>query len=147
MLALAIYPEGTTTSGDYILKFKKGAFASLLPLKPLVMINNLDENFHLSGMVGMTLQFARAHLYLYHNIRIYDLPVVTPNDFMYAKYRETHPELTEKWEIYAEVMRDIMCEYSGLKKSNMNFRDSLDYESLLFGLKDPQIILNEKKNL
>lgn len=33
---LLIFPEGATTAGDYLLKFKKGAFASLLPIQPYV---------------------------------------------------------------------------------------------------------------
>ena len=38
---------------------------------------------------------------------------------------------SEKWEIYAEVTRKIMCEISGLKPSNRNFRDSKYYEDSL----------------
>ena len=35
---LQVFAEGCTTNGKYIIKFKKGAFASLLPVKPLVNI-------------------------------------------------------------------------------------------------------------
>ena len=36
MPPLLIYPEGCTTNGKYIIKFKKGAFAALKPVKPIV---------------------------------------------------------------------------------------------------------------
>lgn len=28
-----MFPEGTTTNGDYLLKFKKGAFEPIMPIK------------------------------------------------------------------------------------------------------------------
>ena len=38
----------------------------------------------------------------------------------------------EKWEIYAEVIRKIMCEISGLKPSDKTFRDLKKYENSLY---------------
>ena len=43
---LCIFPEGTTTNGKYILKFKKGAFYALLPIKPQIIL--LDDNLDYS---------------------------------------------------------------------------------------------------
>ena len=34
---LVLFPEGTTTCGRNLLKFKKGAFYSLLPIKPEII--------------------------------------------------------------------------------------------------------------
>ena len=31
---IAIFPEGCTTNGKYLIEFKKGAFDSLLPVQP-----------------------------------------------------------------------------------------------------------------
>ena len=33
-----IFPEGSTTNGEYLLSFKKGAFASLLPVQPVTTV-------------------------------------------------------------------------------------------------------------
>ena len=33
-----IFPEGSTTNGDYLISFKKGAFASLLPVQPMTAL-------------------------------------------------------------------------------------------------------------
>ena len=35
---------------------------------------------------------------------------------------------SEKWEIYAEVTRKIMCEIGDLKPSNKTFRNNKHYE-------------------
>ena len=35
----------------------------------------------------------------------------------------------EKWEIYAEVTRKIMCEIGGLKPSSKTYRDIKRYEN------------------
>ena len=39
---LSIYPEGTITNGTHLIKFKRGAFMTLLPLKPMVEL--VDQN-------------------------------------------------------------------------------------------------------
>ena len=45
----------------------------------------------------------------------------------------------EKWEIYAEVTRKILCEISGLKESNKNYRDEKRYnEAVLNGIYVPE---------
>jgi len=34
---LAIYPEGGTTNGKYLIQFKRGAFTSLRAVKPIIL--------------------------------------------------------------------------------------------------------------
>ena len=48
---IVVFPEGTTSNNNYIVKFKRGVFKSLLPLKPIMM--NIDKNapFHLCSNV------------------------------------------------------------------------------------------------
>ena len=112
-----------------------------------MIISDQNENFHLSLTADLLTQFVRTFCYLYHDLTIIEHPVITPNVYIFEKYRETNPEITEKWEIYAEVVRDIMCECSGLEKSDMTLRDSFDYENLLLGSKDPQLVLGKQKNI
>ena len=127
---LCIFPEGTTTNGKYILKFKKGAFYSLLPIKPQIIL--LDDNLDYSVGIGVsvaTLNYFRSLCYLGCNINLCQLPVIKPTDYMWRNYSDLG---NEKWEIYAEVTRKIMCEISGLKPSNKTFRDSKKYENSLY---------------
>ena len=58
-----------------------------------------------------------------------ELPVIKPTEFMWQNYSHLG---TEKWEIFAEVTRKIMCEISKLKPSNKTFRDSKNYENSLY---------------
>jgi hypothetical protein len=59
---------------------------------------------------------------------------------MYKSYSESHPDIKEKWEIYSEVARDILCEFGGMEKSSATFRDNKEYSENLMGTK------NKKEN-
>ena len=48
---LLLFPEGTTTNGKYILKFKRGAFYHLLPIKPQIIM--LEDNLNYSVAIGV----------------------------------------------------------------------------------------------
>ncbi len=50
---------------------------------------------------------------------------------MYENYSKKHPEITEKWEIFAEVAREIMCKVSGFEISEQTLRDSIDYSDIV----------------
>ena len=126
---LVLFPEGTTTNGKYILKFKRGAFYHLLPIKPQLFV--LDDNLNYSVAIGVGsagFNYFRSLCYFGCDIYMYDLPVIKPTDYMWKNYSNLG---SDKWEIYAEVTRKIMCEISGLKPSNRNFRDSKYYENSL----------------
>ena len=126
---LCLFPEGTTTNGRYILKFKRGAFYALLPIKPQIILLNKNENMSLAVGVGsVAFHYLRSLCYFRHYMYYVDLPVIKPTEFMWENYKHFG---NEKWEIYAEVTRKIMCEISGLKESDKNFRDSQKYEKSL----------------
>lgn len=113
---------------------KKGAFNALLPIKPITIHTTLSDSFHLSvGAGGLMNHFIRTLCYLYHNIRIAELPVITPNEFMYENYTREHPNITERWEIYAEVTREIMCRAGDFQKTEFTFRDSCEYANTVLG--------------
>jgi 1-acyl-sn-glycerol-3-phosphate acyltransferase len=140
---LCLFPEGTTTNGKFLLKFKKGAFFALLPVKPLII--NIDQNadFHLSiGVAPVWTKSLRSHNYLTNKIIHIDFPVIRPTKFMFEKYKHLG---NEKWEIFAEVSRLIMCELGNLTPSNKTFRDSKIYENAcVTGIYDEKY-LNEEK--
>ena len=127
---LCLFPEGTTTNGKYILKFKRGAFYALLPIKPQIIIlgNNLNYSIGL-GVGSPVLNYFRSLCYFGCEINLCELPVIKPTEYMFEKYAELSEE---KWEIFAEVTRKIMCEISGLTPSDKTFRDSKRYENSLY---------------
>jgi len=126
---LCLFPEGTTTNGKYILKFKRGAFYSLLPIKPQIILldNNLDYSVAI-GVGSAVMNYFRSLCYFGCKINLCELPVIKPTEYMFEKYSHLGEE---KWEIFAEVTRKIMCEIGGLKPSDKTFRDSKRYENAL----------------
>ena len=126
---LCLFPEGTTTNGKYILKFKRGAFYSLLPIKPQLILldNNLDYSVAI-GVGSAVMNYFRSLCYFGCKINLCELPVIKPTEYMFEKYSHLGEE---KWEVFAEVTRKIMCEIGGLKPSDKTFRDSKRYENSL----------------
>ena len=118
---LAIFPEGTTTSNRNILKFKKGAFYHLLPIKPQII--QIDQNSYLHiacGVQNIFFHTWKIMAYACSELFYIDLPVIRPTKYMFEHYSYLGKE---KWEIYAEVTRKIYCEIGGFKESNLGYRD------------------------
>ena len=127
---ICLFPEGTTTNGKYILKFKRGAFYNLLPIKPQIILlgNNLNYSVAI-GVGSAVLNYFRSLCYFGCTINLCELPVIKPTEYMFEKYANLG---VEKWEIFAEVTRKIMCEIGGLTPSDKTFRDSKRYENSLY---------------
>lgn len=124
---IMIFPEGTTTSGRDLLKFKKGAFASLLPVKPVFIKGNSNPNFHHGcGSSDVFINYMRGLTQLYTIIEYNELPIMKPTEYMFQHY-EHFSEKKEKWEIFAEVARKIYCKVGGFQKSDKTLRDSTRY--------------------
>lgn len=129
VMPFMIYPEGTTTSGRHILRFKKGAFYSLLPIKATILHPNLSDKYHLAcGGSDVGMNFVRSLSKLYVNAEYIELPIIAPNDYMYKNFAHLGKE---KWEIFAEVSREIICELGDFKKSERGIKDNFRYCSCL----------------
>ena len=128
VMPFLIFPEGTTTSARHLITFKKGAFATSLPIKPTIIHPNL-KHYHLAaGAADATLNYFRSLAEIYNKVEYIELPIMTPNEYMYTNFSNYGKE---NWEIYAEVAREIMCSLGNLKKSEMGIRDSFRYISCL----------------
>jgi len=93
----------------------------------------LHDNDQISLSAG-TLKFS-IHLFyslchLYHYVSFHEIPIIKPTEFMFKNYSHLGKE---KWEVYAEVVRQIYCEIGGFQKSNKTFDDMLSYISLING--------------
>ena len=118
---LAIFPEGTTTSNRNILKFKKGAFYHLLPIKPQIIQTNQNAPLHIAcGVQNIFFHTWKIMAYACSELYYIDMPVIRPTQYMFEKYSHLGKE---KWEIFAEVTRKIYCEIGGFKESNLGYRD------------------------
>lgn len=86
---LLIFPEGTTTNGNAVGTFRKGAFTSGLPVRPVALFytgrwnpNNPDNRMDGDQVVTYSdgewaLQFFG---HMYHSLLVKILPVYTPSD-------------------------------------------------------------------
>ena len=130
---LVVFPEGTISIGRFLLKFKRGAFMSRLPLKPYIELINKNETIETSeGILPMPLHIILVCCYLYHFVTFIDMPVIEPTDYMYQNNLELG---TENWMIYMEVTRRIMSEVGNLDLSESSFQEKLDYISAIKGHK------------
>lgn len=137
---IVVFPEGTTTSGRHLLPFRKGAFASLLPLKPILVNGNKYDAFHHGcGSSDVFINWMRGLTKLYTVFDVKELPIMAPTQYMFDNYKLLEKE---KWEIYAEVIRSIYCEIGNLKKSKKSLRDSTQYTNSMLGKK---LVEEEKK--
>lgn len=142
MSPILVFPEGTITSGKHILKLKRGAFSSLLPVKPLIIQTNTYDKFHLSvGGCGLLVHFIRTLCYLYHDVEVTELPIMAPTKYMYEYYSKIHPEIKDEWEIYAEVVRELYCKIGNFEKSEKTLRNSKEYADIINGKKKKNSLL------
>jgi hypothetical protein len=70
---------------------------------------------------------------------------MAPNDYMFEYYSKKHPEFTEKWEIYSEVAREIMCRSCNYIKTDKTYRDSCEYSDTVNGLKKKISLIKEEE--
>ena len=132
MPMIIIFPEGATTNGSCMLKFKKGAFASLRPVRPLVFIYKqhfTDKIMLTQDVVGFAKHQLLAGAIGAITVDMDILPVFAPNDYFWENHWQKDKE--EKWEAYARVMREIMAAHGGFPESELMLDDKLAYKAEL----------------
>lgn len=129
---MLIFPEGTTTSGRHLIKFKRGAFDSLLPIKPYIIKSNNKIFDTSTGSTDLGVHFVIFLCFLYHSYEIIDLPVIEPNYFM-IKISRFFEKIDDPVEKFIEVTRSIMSEIGGFDKSEKGVRDNFEYSRLIEG--------------
>ena len=122
---ILIYPEGTCTNGKYLIKFKKGAFQSLLPVKPLFSVVD-DKGPGMNDTPMSTFDhFFFVFMFLYKINYYYELPVIECNDFM-LKHFQTEEESDH--DTFAKVSRQILAEIFDQGFSDISYKDVQKYE-------------------
>ena len=95
--------------------FKKGAFASLKAVEPLVLVY---DKSHLNPAYDVMPLFPHLIIYLsqlYSTCRILRLPTFEPTAWMYENHKDKGKE---DWEIYAQCVREAMAKAGGLGINN-----------------------------
>jgi len=130
---ICIYAEGTQTNGTSLLHFKKGAFAGLNTVQPVILKykwNKLAPSWEGMPFVAHStfmVMFGKFH------VDVHVLPPFKPNDHLY----ETHKDQgKEKWEIFAWATRDVMCKFGGFQKATQSNSEKILYKNFMSGKTD-----------
>lgn len=97
-----IFPEGATSNGECLIKFKAGAFASLMPVKPYInRASTLVGNTALGSLMNMWhYSFLIPFSAICYWPECLEMPVFSPNKYFWNKYWDGKDEAT-KWKVYA----------------------------------------------
>lgn len=126
-----IFPEGTTSNSAGILDFKKGAFVSELPIKPFVIkFDSLNRISLAMDVIEMLYHVLIVISVPFHFVEIVDLPVFSPNEELFEECGKGDCK-KERWEVYAEILKEIMCDASGLKNMKGGFKEKQEYLQIL----------------
>jgi len=124
-----IFAEGTTSNGSHLLSFKKGAFITELPVTPLVIMVNKEDLSLCMDVIEMLYHILIVICNPYFTIKILHLPIFIPNEYLFTSSKFSNKK--ERWEIYAESVRDAMSKASGLNKSELSYEDKVKYLEFL----------------
>ena len=131
MPLVTIFPEGCTTNGQCIINFKKGAFAALKPVRPVIF--KYKQHFRndiqwTQDVVGFVKHQLLGASYGMLSVELDCLPVFKPNDYFWEHHQKKGEE---KWETFARAIREIMANHSGQKLCDLNMDDKLEYKKQL----------------
>lgn len=125
-----IYPEGSTSNGKYLMSFRKGAFASLLPVQPITSVS-LNQIISISPFTAHFIACCSSPLKVITQ-RYY--PVFTPNDFFWKNHQKPGEE---KVDTYMRTIHAIMMKGGGFKDgSKWTCDDRFEYIKEYRGIKE-----------
>lgn len=116
---LLVFAEGGTTNNSAILKFKKGAFIAERRVKPLTMLYSVGSVHPAYDTIEVLVIAILQLSWHCMKCKIVELPDFEPNDYLF----ETHKDKgTERWEIFAWALRDVMMQANSLEACDMTLR-------------------------
>ncbi|KAK9797382.1 hypothetical protein WJX73_008706 [Symbiochloris irregularis] len=124
---MLLFPEGTTTNGNFLLPFRKGAFLAGAPVQPVILrypVNRVSPAWEtISGLRHIWLMLCNP----VHSVIFYELPVYHP-----TKAEASNPEL------YANNVRQYMLRNShGLEASESSLAEKQILHAHLRGEEPP----------
>ena len=121
---ICTFPEGTTSNGKYLLKFRRGAFVLGEPVKPVVIKfpsknfspcwESIKAPYHLFRVLTQFVNYCEMQF----------LPVYNPSE-----------EEKKDPALYAENVRKYMAKHSGLLLSESSVEEKKEYLELIRGEK------------
>jgi len=120
---LCIFAEGTTSNGTGIHPFKRGAFLSERPIIPAfakVATCGVSMNSASDVLPELALYLMIFASFTFHKTTVHFLPPFEPNDYFWEHHADKG---TDRWEIYAWAIRDIIAKRGNFTKDERNSRD------------------------
>ena len=128
---MIIYAEGGTTNGEYLTRFKRGAFNALKPVLPFSINWNwtyVSPAFDVIGFVELVILLLACGQISTCITKRY--PLFVPNEYLF----KTHADKgKDKAEIYAWAVEQIVRKGGGFKKNEQAQRDKFIYKNFMYG--------------
>ena len=128
---IIIFPEGTTSNGKVLSKFRRGAFTDLRQVMPVSMkykfgmvhpaVESIDEPF-IVFLMACAVQVLELEMIL--------LPPFAPNEYLFETHRDKGEE---KWEVYAWATRDLLAKVGGFGKYDISFKEKIKVYDFYMG--------------
>jgi lysophosphatidylcholine acyltransferase/lyso-PAF acetyltransferase len=126
---MCIYVEGATSNGTHLMQFRKGAFFSEKPIKPMF----LKYSYHLVSPAFDTIEFLPLQILLLSSFcwlrcKLTQMPDFIPNEYLFQKHADKGQE---RWEIYAWAVRDAMMKAGQFGDCKQSLKTKLAYENYM----------------
>jgi len=124
---VVIFPAGFCTNGTHTVRYKKGAFMGLNSVRPMILkyqsSHFMPNNAGIGELSMMTFLWCSFSPVV---CEVTFLPVFTPNECLFSNMKPGQ----EKWEVYAQAVREVMSEFSGMPMNEHTYQDLKDYWAL-----------------
>lgn len=130
---MCLFPEGTTSNGSALLKFKRGAFMGLRTVRPVIARVNkrmIMPAYDAIEFFPFLIVFYSS--FCMFNLELTILPEFTPTEWMLENKKEK-AETGQDWEIYAECVREAMGHHGNFILDTNRIRDRLAYADFMCG--------------
>lgn len=119
--SILIFPEGTTTNGQYLISFKKGAFVHINPIQ-IICLKYEERNFALSyDGIGDIYCFVFTFCQFWNKLTVTEFDVFDPT------YLKLNKNSEDDWMIYMKKVKEVMLKCLGAQNSEAGFNDKKEY--------------------
>nr|GME06107.1 lysophospholipid acyltransferase LPEAT1 isoform X1 [Ipomoea batatas] len=130
---MVLFPEGTTTNGDFLLPFKTGAFLSKAPVRPVIIRYTYQRLSPAWDSISGARHLILLLCQFVNNMEVIWLPVYYP-----TQQEKDDPKL------YAENVRKFMADEGCLILSDIGLAEKREYHAALNGKKSTPIVYHKK---